>query len=323
MPSMKSRLSWSILEKLPFKTTATEYRFNCILCPEPDTEFHLYVNRIKGVYHCFRCGAKGKLRDLADTLTLDSFAKVVKDRVKLVKKGDSGELVKTLPRSRRIANSNETNPLHRNKITKAGLYFKSRGFVAHEVRFNKLRVCIDGVGIYCNTVIFPIYNSRKELEYFVCRTMIEGKEPKYVNAPWNKEGTTFQPWTKHKESPYVVVCEGVFDALKIARVAPSIAILGKEANKQQIESIVSLNKPILVCLDQDAETYCLKLTANIASYYGTLVAPVFLKGKYKDPGEAPSKYLKKEFERAYLQLSRRSREGNRKRSPRDGTCSND
>lgn len=318
MKPMKSRLSWHILEKLPYKATATEYRFNCIFCPEPDREFHLYVNRHKGIYHCFRCGAKGRLRELADVLTLDNFSDVIKQRSKLVTYTED-KIVKSLPRSRPIAFCNTSNIHHRHKIDIARKYLIMRGLRNYEINNNKVRVCIDDSGIYENSVIFPI-GKKDNPDYFVCRKL--AGEPKYVNAPWNKGSLVYRPASKHMNTPYLVICEGVFDAIRIARVADVRGLLGKEASREQIEYLTGLEKPLLVCLDQDAETYTMKLTANLASYYGTIAAPVFLKGKYKDPGDAPSNYLNREFERAYLQLTSRSSGGDSKRPSRNGTHSN-
>lgn len=53
----------------------SETRYNCPFCvligKPPDTKGHLYVNWSKGVYHCFRCGAKGRTTQLRDVpLTL-------------------------------------------------------------------------------------------------------------------------------------------------------------------------------------------------------------------------------------------------------------
>src|SRR5689334_16668554 len=64
-----------LIESLPYKPTADAMQIR-VCCPECDDEkFHMYVHTGKNVYHCFKCGASGKVID-TDTLDLGRFKKL-------------------------------------------------------------------------------------------------------------------------------------------------------------------------------------------------------------------------------------------------------
>jgi DNA primase len=48
------------MKHAPFKTTGSkEIRFNCPMCPNGDSEYHLYYNPTKSVFYCHRCQYTG------------------------------------------------------------------------------------------------------------------------------------------------------------------------------------------------------------------------------------------------------------------------
>lgn len=289
-------IGWDKLKHLPYKMAKTEYRFSCIFCSDEDTGFHLYVNRSKKVFHCFKCGTKGKLVDQTNYGNLEHLDEYFK---KLPSEEEAEKLVKSLPRCVSVTSR------HRNdeNYQKYYDYMISRKVFEKEMIANRVKFSKDRTGIYANTIIFPIYQG-EELKYFVCRKL--HGNPKYVNAPWEKGDTLYRPLGTRYPREYTVVCEGVFDALRIAKIAPVRALLGKEANKAQLEALIKLNKPILVCLDPDAYSYSLKLQLLLKSMNSKLkTAVVRLES---DPGSTPRAVLKEALNNAYLSIGHGGRQ---------------
>lgn len=295
-------LAWdSLKENRDFEeVSGGEYRTNCMFCE--DTKRHLYVNYTKGVYHCFRCGAKGKLlRRSADKFAyLDNLEKKIeKGRYPHVdnpaKKNETGgHTVKTLPRNFTLS----TMQFHE---TPAIDYLLGRGLTLQEIKDNDLRLSIDKRGVYQDTIIFPVGN--EGYDYFVCRRFTELK-PKYVNAPWPKFDTIYTPHRYCKNTGYRVVCEGVFDAIRIARVAPVGALLGKEATPEQLERLAKRDLPVAIMLDRDAAVNALRLKLEIITKGGKAF---IVQLKSKDPGESTAEEIKEALDNAYLYFNGRSR----------------
>jgi DNA primase len=294
---MPGLLRWKDLKDLSHKVTAAEYRFNCIFCPTDDMEYHLYVNRHKGVYHCFRCGAKGVLREG------ERFKEGIEyydDKIKRIGEGipdnDNGSQakeIKSLPLCRPFSS---TNPKTISSIYRE--YLSTRRISVERARANHIRFSIERTGIYKNCLVIPIGDIDSP-QYFVCRK-VDYSEPKYINAPWKKGSVLYTPLV-HVKSLFTVICEGVFDALRIAKVARPVALLGKEANRAQIERLIaSKTKHFIICLDPDAQTYAMKLAVNLKGG-DKRVSIVDLRNT--DPGDCPSKRLKEEFD---AHLSKRS-----------------
>jgi transcription elongation factor Elf1 len=80
-----------------FRSTKGETRYNCIYCS--DTKFHMYVNISKGVFHCFKCGAKGIYVNREKIEEIDNFT----SKIQRYKKKEeiinfhNEKLVKSLP----------------------------------------------------------------------------------------------------------------------------------------------------------------------------------------------------------------------------------
>lgn len=310
---MKEFLDWNEIKHLRFLMHKDEYRFNCVFCPSDDSGYHLYVNRDKKVFHCFKCGARGVLKDKTEGHSLVGFNRkaisyygkqglhgldlsdILPHREKL--------LVKSLPRCRPLYEDRDEY-----QAKKYIQYLDSRNISNTEYRENKIRYTLDREGIYTNSLVFPVGHP-KNPEYFVCRK-IDGSEPKYVNAPWPKDGVLYRPVRNRgaKETPYLVICEGVFDALKIMRVAKVVALLGKEATREQITRLAEMENRFLICLDSDAESYAIKLHLALKTKVENYEGQVVTLPHGKDPGSLDHRRLEEIFHGANLQLCSRSRE---------------
>lgn len=247
------------------KAPGNEIRINCTNCD--DTRYHMYVNLKKRLYHCFKCGVKGKLLDDNEVVinikefnrTVDSFLYGGMNKV------DIKKTIKNLPSC--------TNDLD----SIATRYLNERGVLDFIQNQNiDVKISIDNEGKYTNTLIFPIWidgiyhsndpNDPTGLKYFVARRYKYSLAnlAKYINAPWPKGDTLYQ--LEVNGSKDIVIVEGIFDALSIGAIGHNaIALLGKEITSEQLKFLAYNFRDynFAIYLDQDAFKYAVDLTARM------------------------------------------------------------
>ena len=273
-----------------------EYRICCPYCD--DDKFHMYCNLSKMVYHCFKCEAKGKIATNVNVPVLDNFKEAQKaiynymtlDTLEkkfihpyigikpktmaeyVIRKENnmlSPKVIKSLPHSTTFGNCKDEDI-----EVAAYKYLRRRGITSDEIH-KYCRFSLEKSGPYQETVIFPIYNelgmsdkNDGQLKSFVCRRYTD-RQPKYINAPWPKEDTLFIAVDEsHRinniKPSTVVIVEGVFDALAVARAQyTGVAILGKKATTLQIQRLVDNYSQFIICLDRDAFSYSVDLMLQL------------------------------------------------------------
>lgn len=263
----------------PLRKRPYQLYFNCPYCD--DSKGHLGVNTKKGIYHCFKCNASGRITDIE--VTTDKFETRIK------------EFLGRLGSSKIDAQTNEnivtpvTLPTGAIYVSSdSGLpyeYLKSRHITESEIEYYDLMYCSEGV--YQQRIIIPIYED-DTLAYFLGRAYMH-KNPKYLNAPISKDKILFKTFEGKVEE--AIICEGVFDAMRIGKYFNAISILGKKATQKQIEKILSLvTKKIYVFLDRDALVESFTLSQNLKNYRETKLVVNY---KYKDPGSIGPKTLRR------------------------------
>ena len=209
------------------------------LCPfciprgySTDTKGHLYVNRAKGVYHCFKCKAEGRSSTLPLGLTLISNQQIP-TTLSLYTPKTPGEPVLEATGILAIV---------------AREYLKRRHLTESEIRRYGVRYStID------HTIWFPIYG-------------VPGGTPLWYQGR-RLNGTYYNPkgciYAKHTmfrtfgipilsaPVPACVVCEGVFDAIAVGKVAPAVAALGKNISDSRIKSLRLVAKRVILLLDEE------------------------------------------------------------------------
>jgi len=286
--------SWVLRQQKAERAPAEEIRICCPFCE--DIKFHCYVNLNKNVYHCFKCESSGKVTPSTSS-TLDASLKTLRryrDTSTIFVdtwNKNKDKIVRTLPRCK---------PVQEDSIYER--YLLGRGLTREEIETNHLQESLDSYGTFSNSIIFPVpYYLPENITYFVCRKL--RGEPKYVNAPWKKGNILYVPkWTYPQiKSKFTVVCEGPFDAIRIARVAPSYALLGKRATPEQLDLMLTAARfPWIILLDRDAFVYALRLQLEIISKGGRAVVAQL---KKKDPGESTEAEIKEVLDNAYTQIS--------------------
>lgn len=91
-------------------------------------------------------------------------------------------------------------------------------------------------------VIIP-FTYKNEIIGYTARAMIDGIVPKYFNQ--FDEGYVFNIDKQERDWKFVIVCEGIFDALSV----DGIAVMKAEVTKQQIDLIENLDREVIVVPD--------------------------------------------------------------------------
>ena len=257
-----NKINLTTLGELKRTSNPMQVRFCCPYCGED--KFRLYVHLKKGVYHCQKCKASGRV-DSLETSTLDTF----KEKVKFFLTGETPcEKKLSLP-DHYIFPVSEKDGLPWKYLTR-------RGISSHEIHKYSIGYCEEG--FYKERIIIPIFDSGK-LVYFVARTFTN-LEPKYLNVGIKRIDVLFMTFRGMQDM--VVIVEGVFDAIRVGQSYPSIALLGKLITEPQAKKISKIAKRALVILDRDAHTYCWNAGKILGHYLPTRV---HLLERSKDPGD--------------------------------------
>lgn len=289
---MLTKVMLDNMDALP--TMTDEDRYNCTECD--DNKYHLYVNRRTGLYHCFKCGYSGKIKS---ELTLEDFDNQVNEYSKLVNAIGGMASPKILTYSDPIPEK-KTLPLHYNidrthTQHPAYQYLVKRQLTKKQIK--RFKISAELCGPYSNTVIFPVYVYEK-LKYFVCRKW-DDTEPKYINAPWEKDGML--SITNNTSNIYVIT-EGIFDALAVDRLGyNTVCLLGKTANELQLQGLATKDYQYIVMLDSDALDYMIHLTLKLQSLNKRAVAGVLIAG---DPASNSPDELKRTIKHGIERLKK-------------------
>jgi DNA primase len=160
---------------------------------------------------------------------------------------------------------------------KATQYLASRGITMGDIYKYQIGYC--RAKKYRNMVVFPTFDEKGILNYFVARSFDEKSWMKYKNPPVGKNVVPNEHLINW-DVP-VILCEGIFDAIAIKRNA--IPLLGKTIQKQLMRRLLNSNAgKIYLALDKDAQdkalNYCEMFLDQGKEVY-------FVDLKKKDPSE--------------------------------------
>ena len=131
---------------------------------------------------------------------------------------------------------------------KAVRYLASRGITMGDIYKYQIGYC--RAKKYRNMVVFPTFDEKGLLNYFVARSFDEKSWMKYKNPPVGKNVVPNEHLINW-DVP-VILCEGIFDAIAIKRNA--IPLLGKTIQKQLMRRLLNSNAgKIYLALDKDAQ----------------------------------------------------------------------
>lgn len=194
-------------------------------------------------YHCFNCGCKAVYRthhtsfNKSMSIILDAFGidRQAANRCLFRSFGQafqpthapSKELLHS-PRVEMPASFVKLDPV---KHVRAMQYIRSRGFDATTADWH---VAVPVDNRWKNRVIVPIYNWRNELVFYQGRAHTPGMTKRWESPKIPKTNIIFNHKQIYTNSDsFLVVCEGVFDALSV----DGVAIIGSELSAYQINEL--------------------------------------------------------------------------------------
>lgn len=236
----------------------SELILQCPHCEREKTP-KLYINVEMGVFNCFRCGFKGKIRHLykhpniiariEEQVSLAEYNKLKSFKPLEVKNVDVLE---------------DMNPVREVFYEDPQYdYLISRGWT--EDLIDLYRPLVSMNPHHANRVILPVVVN-DQIVYYTARSMEENPVLKYKNPKVSRKSIVFRSLIPEgmlypKDA---VIGEGIFDMYKVPN---GIGLLGKTISKENEKNLLESLVPkqnIYVCLDEGAEepiqTICKKLT---------------------------------------------------------------
>lgn len=210
----------------------TEFIFQCPKC----NRNKLYVNTTNGVYHCFRCDYKGRLKtkatlkDVKDRYNIDQLNKMIQEN-----KDEQLTLIYFV-----------SCPLTEEQ--KQAL--KSRGITESDIKYYNIcgrktdhRIQIPNFirGCFTDVICAWEYDKDKVTDY----------NPKYLNSEGTeKSKTLFNYFNIEYRVNQIILCEGIFNAITAGRNA--VASYGCNISDRQIRLLIEKEpKSILIAYDSD------------------------------------------------------------------------
>ncbi|MGC8954466.1 MAG: DNA primase [Fervidobacterium sp.] len=257
------------------------------LCPfHLETSPSFYVSPSRNIYHCFGCGASGDVIKFVQEIENISYIEAVRklgERVGITVVMTEEDQIKALYYSFYKAIHREYTSALRNSPNILE-YLKKRGFSEREIslyefgfspsdsqipqkiaeRMNIQKGTLEKFGFASNDpfagrIVIPIKDDYGRVIAFGGRLVGEGV-PKYINSQdtivFKKSSTLFMFDTAKefiKETDYVIICEGYFDAMAFHRagIKNTVATLGTALTKHHLYKLKKLTNNIVLAFDND------------------------------------------------------------------------
>lgn len=246
---------------IPTGESGTNVIYHCPVCERGSGSGHLYVDFDKGVFHCFKCGFKGRsIPTLLSYLGYDRSS--LKDIPVSIIKGLKDNAYDELLGLDRYLNPLDIVPsdystdlriltdyieFHsRSLTTQARDYLHARGIDDQKISHYSIREGVDQTGRsltkdivgkdYSGRILVPSI-SGDNMTFFVARDYLgRSNVPKYMNPPQTLAYSSEDVWNlSNVSSKIVIVCEGVFTAISAGY--SSVATYGKSLSSKSNSSI--------------------------------------------------------------------------------------
>lgn len=214
------------------KNKINELIFVCSRCGKPK----LYVNTSNGIYHCFRCDLKGRLRsrvslsDIRDKYNLDTLN---------TRNGrDTDKVLTLIPIFKKPLTEEQIQALKHRGLSDADIKFYN---ICGRAEDNRIQIPNYMKGIFTDVICAWEYDKSK----------ITNKNPKYLNSEGTpKSKTLFNIYNLDENINQIILCEGIFNAMTAGKNA--VASYGCSLSDRQLELILDKKpKSILIAYDSD------------------------------------------------------------------------
>ena len=255
-------------------------RVNCPFCD--DTKGHLYILLSAGLPYCQKCkyDSKSPVKFIAELegLSIHEVLSMAEDGTFVSDSGlDVDDIVDEIFEEEEVLQFSykclsfgpefvpvleETDiPSVDNMIRASKRYLNMRGLDDQTIEEFDIRFCYQGS--YSGRVVVPCYYEGS-LVTFVARDLFDTSDRKYLNPTGNKQSDFFFNFDD-VDGDFIVVTEGVFDAISVSKVTPAVASFGKSLSRRQISMLNQFEK-VIFYWDKDAypqvENYCKKIQAE-------------------------------------------------------------
>lgn len=238
---------------------SNEKRLDCPYCGK---EGHLYLNLDKGVFFCFRCGARGREGALKEQ-------GVSVDKRTLNSIHQPGTL------SFKVSDAVSDPPDYQPLSTYSMDYLLLRGIHTTILRTLRRKIYDTAEGIL---FFYP------DEDYWQVRRWTG--TPRWINphtAPRSASGGVVYHLRTHYESSSVAVVEGIGDALRVAPFANVAAVLSSNLHDLQLAGLAETYDHVGILLDRDVPAPKLISSLRKASAYFNKAELLFCPAA--DPGE--------------------------------------
>ena len=213
------------------KNKSNEFIFQCLKCGRPK----LYVNTLNGVFHCFRCNYKGRLKtkttlkDIKEKHNMQSLLNITNNK---------DEQLILIPFISVPLTEEQKQAL------------KNRGLSEDDIKYYNIcgrqddnRIQIPNYVRGCFTDVICAWQYDK--------TKITNKNPKYLNSEGTKKANTlFNIYNIDNNIDQIILTEGIFNAITAGRNA--VASYGCSLSNRQCQLIIEKQpKSILLAYDSD------------------------------------------------------------------------
>lgn len=245
-----------------------EVRYCCTECG--DDGFHLYYNIRKHVFHCMKCGHRGKRipeKEYSEAALEEMFA-ILQGTMDIVET----QSLLILP---------VCEPVRPGSM--AMRYMLNRGVPRSKVDAMGCMTSTDFA--YENRIIIPVYDRKGQVIFYQGRALLKSMKPKYLNPVTPKKGVLFYNMghTLPDSLPHLYVVEGIFKALKFWELGiPAVAVFGKEITKEQASMIWSRTESVTIMLDPDAFNFGIQMADQLLAMRDWVKARVILPPKAPD-----------------------------------------
>tara|TARA_R110001592_G_scaffold138636_1_gene358074 strand:+ start:2016 stop:2972 length:957 start_codon:yes stop_codon:yes gene_type:complete len=233
--------------------------FDCPACSEDkglscgDGKHKLAINYKKNKFQCWVCKFDNNMYGSVPTLIKRYGNKRILKEYEIVKPstyGSSGvtkHIKQQLELPKGFKKILESNYQDYNYGT-AYRYLRGRGI--DDKLLNDYNIGYTTVGKYQNRIIIPSYDELGDLNYFISRSWLKSKKPKYLNPDTPKQEFIFNEQSINWDGTIYLV-EGVFDHIVIPN---SIPLLGKIMYPKLKNALFNNAKSdIVILLDDDAK----------------------------------------------------------------------
>ncbi len=246
-----------------YTTRKKQFKINCINPRCGDTTGNLEINLDKGMFHCWRCDYSGSLRGLLHDylgyvpkeLYEDEFRAI--EDFKTLQAEYQPEILKD---DRFVKLPSEFCPLWSGTIVsfigQKALHYALSRLSMDEIRTYHVGYC--GLGEYRWRLIVPTFENGRVV-YFIGRDFM-GQPLRYKNPNKEECGVGADEVVfnldRAKELGRAVICEGVFDAIRVGEDA--VALFGSDISDEQFFKLSDIQN-IYVLLDPDALSKSIKI----------------------------------------------------------------